>query len=80
MIVAGDGVMPSASRILGRTVDCDSFQDARRFLLNGGQKRWQIDTLTAGVYRINTALFSVIIAQNAESYEMHSSELEGALL
>ncbi len=66
LIVAGDGATPPASRILGCAVDCDSFQDARKFLMNGGEKGRQIDILTAGVYRINTALFSVIIAQNAD--------------
>jgi len=76
LIVAGDRATPPASRILGRAVDSDSFQDARKFLLNGGEKGRQLDILTAGVYRINTALFSVIIAQNAESYQMHPSQLQ----
>ncbi len=47
-----------AGRILGRVVDCDNFQDGRRnFLANGGEKGRQLGILTAGTYRINTALF-----------------------
>ena len=52
----------SAERILGRVVDCDNFQDARAFLTGGGEKGRQLGLLTAGTYRINTALFDVITA------------------
>ena len=31
-----------------------------KFLLNGGEKGRQLGILTAGTYRINTALFTVI--------------------
>jgi hypothetical protein len=37
-----------------KVVDCDNFQDARKFLLNGGEKGRQLGILTAGTYRINT--------------------------
>ena len=52
-------------RILGKVVDCDNFQDARKFLVNGGEKGRQLGILTAGTYRINTALFTVITSYNA---------------
>ncbi len=76
LIVAADGRTPPSSRILGRVVKCNSFQDAEKFLLNGGEKGRQLDILTAGIYRINTALFSVITASNAESYHMTPQQLQ----
>src|SRR5262249_37392792 len=38
LVLAADGVAIPAERILGKVVECDNFQDARRFLLNGGEK------------------------------------------
>ncbi len=70
LIVAADGRPMPSHRILGRAVDCDNFQDARKFLAHGGEKGRQLAVLTAGTYRINTALFSVITAATAEKYEM----------
>jgi uncharacterized membrane protein YqiK len=46
-------------RIFARSVECNSFQDAEAFLKNGGQKGPQVQILTPGKYRINTALFKV---------------------
>lgn len=43
----------------GSPVECDSFQDASAFILNGGQKGPQIFFLVPGFYRINTILFQV---------------------
>ncbi|HEY9808370.1 MAG TPA: flotillin family protein [Halomicronema sp.] len=65
LLVAADGDSIPAERILGKVVDCENFQDARKFLTNGGEKGRQIGFLTAGTYRINTALFTVITASNA---------------
>jgi uncharacterized membrane protein YqiK len=56
---ARDGVPLSGGRVLGRKVNCDAFQDARAFLTNGGERGPQIDILTPGTWRINTALFKV---------------------
>lgn len=75
LIVAADGTPPPPNRILGRVVDCDDFQDARKFLLNGGEKGRQLGILTAGTYRINTALFTVITATNAEKHRMDPAQL-----
>jgi uncharacterized membrane protein YqiK len=58
-VEARDGIPLSAGRVLGRRVDCDSFQSARLFLENGGQRGPQIATIPPGTYRINTALFAV---------------------
>ncbi len=40
-------------------VECNSFQDARAFMANGGQKGPQIAFLQPAFYRINTLLFRV---------------------
>ena len=71
LIVAADGAAIPSERILGKVVDCDNFQDARKFLLNGGEKGRQVGIITAGTYRINTALFTVITSYQAESHGMH---------
>src|SRR5439155_24154719 len=65
LVLAADGAAIPAERILGKIVDCDNFQNARKFMVNGGEKGRQLGVLTAGTYRINTALFTVITAANA---------------
>jgi uncharacterized membrane protein YqiK len=75
LVVAADGAAIPAERILGRVVDCDNFQDARKFLLNGGEKGRQLAIITAGTYRINTALFTVIASDNAQEHAMTYAQL-----
>ena len=75
LVVANGGEPIPPSHILAREVPCDNFQDARAFLTNGGEKGRQIGMLTAGTYRINTALFSVITQANANSMGMRSDDL-----
>lgn len=75
LVVSADGVPIPAERILGQVVDCDSFQDARKFLKNGGERGRQLGILTAGTYRINTALFTVITAGQAPAHGMISDGL-----
>lgn len=70
LVVAADGAPIPAERILGSVVDCDNFQDARKFLINGGEKGRQLGILTAGTYRINTALFTVITSEVAAIHGM----------
>jgi uncharacterized membrane protein YqiK len=76
LVIAADGAPIPPDRILGKVVECDSFQDARAFLLNGGEKGRQIGILTAGTYRITTALFSVITAPSAELHGMAAEQLQ----
>jgi len=76
LVVAADGVAIPSERILGKVVDCDNFQDARRFLTAGGEKGRQLGILTAGTYRINTALFDVITSADAEAHGMNAAWLE----
>ncbi|HUS09351.1 MAG TPA: SPFH domain-containing protein [Pyrinomonadaceae bacterium] len=75
LVMAADGEAIPSERILGRVVDCDNFQDARKFLTNGGEKGRQLGILTNGTYRINTALFTIISSAHAEHHAMHPSQL-----
>lgn len=75
LLVAADGASIPAERILGKVVDCDDFQDARKFLMNGGERGRQLGILTAGAYRINTALFTIITRQNAHQNGMDPNDL-----
>ncbi|MFN8286415.1 MAG: SPFH domain-containing protein [Chitinophagales bacterium] len=63
LLLAKDGKELETGRILARKVDCDSFQDAKAFMTNGGRKGRQTAVLTAGTYRINTLLFEVLITE-----------------
>jgi len=75
LVVAADGASIPSERILGKVVDCDNFQDARKFLANGGEKGRQLGILTAGTYRINQALFAIITAEIAQEHGMSHSQL-----
>ncbi len=59
LILSKDGVEIPIGNILGKYVECDNFQDAGSFLMNGGQRGRQTSYITAGSYRINTLLFQV---------------------
>ncbi|MBP6672727.1 MAG: hypothetical protein KA247_06235 [Bacteroidetes bacterium] len=60
IVEAKDGVPLKDGRVLARRVDCDSFQNARAFLKNGGERGPQITIIPPGTYRINSAIFSVV--------------------
>jgi uncharacterized membrane protein YqiK len=75
LLVANDGTSIPPERILGKVIDCDNFQDARKFLTQGGEKGRQMGFLTAGTYRINTALFKVITTENASKHGMSADQL-----
>ncbi len=76
LVLAADGAAIPAERILGKIVDSDNFQDARKFLVNGGEKGRQLGMLTGGTYRINSALFTVITSHTADGHGMVPSQLE----
>lgn len=61
LISAKDGQVPTNGSILGKYVDCDSYQDAEKFLKNSGNKGRQATVLVAGSYRINKFLFDVSV-------------------
>lgn len=62
IVVAKDGKELPSGSILARYVECDGFQDARKFLTNGGMKGKQVAYINTGKYRINTMLFDVLTA------------------
>jgi uncharacterized membrane protein YqiK len=62
LVLSNDGVELPTGNILGRKVESDNFQDAKKFLETGGQKGRQTSILTPGTYRINTYAFTVTIA------------------
>ena len=76
LVVANDGATLPPDRILGKATGSDSFQDARKFFTDGGQKGRQLDIITAGTYRINTALFNVITAATAAKHGMTAAQLQ----
>ena len=61
LVLSKDGAGIPTGNILAHQVDSDSYQDAEKFLNNGGQRGRQISYLTAGSYRINTLLFQISV-------------------
>jgi uncharacterized membrane protein YqiK len=61
-VEACDGKPLATGRIIARRVACDSFQDARTFLTNGGERGPQMALIGPGTYRINPLLFRVELA------------------
>jgi uncharacterized membrane protein YqiK len=59
LVLAKDGGEIPTGNILAKYVESDNFQDATKFLDNGGQRGRQTTYITAGSYRINTMLFHV---------------------
>jgi uncharacterized membrane protein YqiK len=66
VVEARDGHPLSGGRVLARMVECGSFQNARAFLTNGGERGPQIAIIPPGTYRINTSLFSVAMEEVLE--------------
>jgi uncharacterized membrane protein YqiK len=75
LVVAKDGAAIPAERVLARETDCHNFQDAVRFLEEGGEKGRQLGILTTGKYRINPALFDVVTAQRAHAFGLAAEQL-----
>jgi uncharacterized membrane protein YqiK len=80
----GDPLLPSQT--LARIVDCNNFQDARKFLAQAGQKGRQRAILREGVYAVNIALFNVITedkvftlerAKNLEEWQKQLDAVDG---
>ncbi|MBL8239234.1 MAG: hypothetical protein JNM66_17550 [Bryobacterales bacterium] len=59
VVEARDGKPLTGGRIIGRHVDCDSFQDARAFMDGGGERGPQMAIIPQGTYRINPVLFRI---------------------
>ncbi|MEP6750144.1 MAG: SPFH domain-containing protein [Bacteroidota bacterium] len=69
LLLSKDGAEIPTGRILARKVDSDNFQDAQKFLDNGGQRGRQTAFMTAGSYRINTFLFEITIVDQLIIHE-----------
>ncbi len=76
LVVAKDGAAIPAQRVLGRQLESDNFQDATRFLDDGGEKGRQLAMLTAGKYRINPALFDIATAARAQEFGLQAAQLQ----
>lgn len=63
LVVAKDGAELPSGRLLARSVESDSYQNAEQFLKSGGQKGRQAGVITSGSYRINTFLFDVVLSE-----------------
>jgi uncharacterized membrane protein YqiK len=66
VVEARDGRPLSGGRVLAKQVECGSFQSARDFLINGGERGPQIAIIPPGTYRINSSLFSVAMEKVLE--------------
>jgi uncharacterized membrane protein YqiK len=66
IVEAIDGQSLQKGRLLADDVDCNSYQDAKAFLRNGGRKGPQVAILLPGTYRINTAVFKIDLANALE--------------
>lgn len=66
IVESRDGKALSRGRVLGRTVECNSFQDSRAFLMGGGERGPQLAIIPPGTYRINQGLFSVTLTDAKE--------------
>ena len=60
IVESRDGEPLPSGRVLARRVACDSYQSARSFLEEGGERGPQITVIPAGTYRINTELFNIL--------------------
>lgn len=76
VVVAKDGAPLSSERALGRSVECNDFQDVEAFLKNSGQRGEQLSILKPGQYQINTEFFTVITRENASNYDISSEDLK----
>lgn len=65
-VFARSGQALKADQTLGHEIECSNFQDARAFIMNGGQKGPQRSILREGTYAFNLAQF--IILTEEETY------------
>src|SRR6516225_3510826 len=75
-VFARDGAPLGSSQVLAAndTEDKSDFQDARRFLLGGGQKGPQRKILREGTYAINTTQFAVITDDRVYGHALSTQE------
>lgn len=59
LVESRDGKAIPAGKVLAKHVDCETFQNARKFLEGNGERGPQISIIPPGTWRINTELFKV---------------------
>jgi uncharacterized membrane protein YqiK len=75
-VFARDGASLGASQVLAAndTEERSDFQDARKFLENGGQKGPQRKVLREGTYAINTTQFAIITDERVYGHALSRQE------
>jgi uncharacterized membrane protein YqiK len=73
-VYARDGSALPPTQTLGKVIPCNSFQDARAFLTQGGQRGRQRAIIREGLYALNLALFVVITEDGVYSGPIHESD------
>jgi uncharacterized membrane protein YqiK len=75
-VFARDGAPLGASQVLAAndTEEKSDFQDARKFLVNGGQKGPQRKILREGTYAINTTQFAIITDDRVYGHALSQQE------
>jgi len=75
-VFARDGAPLGASQVLAAndTEEKADFQDARKFLVNGGQKGPQRKVLREGTYAINTTQFAIITDERVYGHALSRQE------
>ena len=72
VVEARDGKPLALGHVFAQDVDSDAFQNARAFLMNGGERGPQVNVMTPGTYRINTSVFDVAIVP---AYEVPQNKI-----
>jgi uncharacterized membrane protein YqiK len=73
-VYARDGQPLPPTQTLGRTVECNHFQDAAVFLRKGGQRGRQRAFLREGVYALNLASFVVVTEDGVLAGPIHDRD------
>jgi uncharacterized membrane protein YqiK len=75
-VFARDGLPLAPSQVLASnaTDDMSDFQNARRFLVNGGQKGPQRKILREGTYAINTTQFAIVTDERVYGHALSRQE------
>src|SRR5580704_19550584 len=75
-VFARDGASLGASQVLAAndTEEKSDFQDARKFLVGGGQKGPQRKVLREGTYAINTTQFAIIADERVYGHALSPQE------
>jgi uncharacterized membrane protein YqiK len=75
-VFARDGASLGASQVLAAndTEEKSDFQDARKFLVNGGQKGPQRKILREGTYAINTTQFAIVTEDRVYGHALSAQE------